>query len=100
MESSLRGAQRRSNPENLGALCSPGLLRFARNDAAASTQMQLDLEGSLMSLRRAGLRDPEGARDLIRECLGHPRVHRSKWEIASSGVLCAFSPAPPSRTRP
>src|ERR1700719_282840 len=27
MESSLRGAQRRSNPENVGALRSPGLLR-------------------------------------------------------------------------
>jgi hypothetical protein len=43
MESSLRGAQRRSNPENVGALRSPGLLRFARNDAVGSTQMQLAL---------------------------------------------------------
>jgi len=43
MESSLRGAQRRSNPENVRALRSPGLLRFARNDAAGSTQMQLAL---------------------------------------------------------
>jgi hypothetical protein len=41
MESSLRGAQRRNNPENVGALRSPGLLRFARNDDCGSIQMQL-----------------------------------------------------------
>ena len=46
MESSLRGAQRRSNPENVGALRSPGLLRFARNDDRGSTQMQLALGAS------------------------------------------------------
>src|ERR1700733_11157493 len=43
MESSLRGAERRSNPENVGRPTFPGLLRFARNDAAGSTEMQLAL---------------------------------------------------------
>jgi hypothetical protein len=56
MDSSLRGAQRRSSPENVGALRSPGLLRhspsrrtgvfrrpMARNDDRGSTQMQLAL---------------------------------------------------------
>src|ERR1700722_18216624 len=38
MESSLREAQRRSNPENVGALRSPGLLRFARNEDRGSTK--------------------------------------------------------------
>jgi hypothetical protein len=44
MESSLRGAQRRSNPENMDAQRSPGLLRFARNDDRGSIQTQLALE--------------------------------------------------------
>jgi hypothetical protein len=44
MESSSRGAlARRGDPENMGALRSPGLLRFARNDDRGSTQMQLAL---------------------------------------------------------
>src|ERR1700722_5383357 len=48
MESSLRGAQRRSNPENVRAPRSPGLLPRVpkpggRNDDRGSTRMQLAL---------------------------------------------------------
>src|ERR1700722_5485741 len=56
MEPSSRGAKRRGDPESQGALRSPGLLRFARNDDGGSVQSQhlLERRSCLSSLRSGG----------------------------------------------
>jgi hypothetical protein len=90
MDSSLRGAQRRSNPENVGAPRSPGLLRFARNDDRGSTQMQLAL-----SRREVGV--PTG-KDISMDCGFRKRFADSlplrTWRAIQSAGRSGFREAP------
>jgi hypothetical protein len=99
MESSLRGAQRRSNPENVRALRSPGLLRFARNDDRGSTQMQLALDRYLEEIVKPTVQDfvehPTSVRHAFLACavtfhavdyMAHPRAPRTlrqQWRSRS-----------------
>jgi hypothetical protein len=82
MEASSRGPRRRSNLENVGALRAPGLLRFARNDAAGSTQMQLALEGRPLVDELevcGGAAGPEGVMGRLRDAsAAQIRQHRRR----------------------